>query len=100
MRTESRGDTLLITDIPTLTSDTCKAFREYAHGALQAEHKFVEVDLSRARTVDSDGIGALISVHKALCGRGGRVRLVQPAPLIGEMFKVLKLEHLFDIIPR
>lgn len=100
MRTENRGDTLLITEISTLTSETSRPFKEFAHGALRAEHKFVEVDLSRARTVDSDGIGALISVHKAICGRGGQVRLLQPAPLIAGLFKLLKLESLFAITPR
>lgn len=100
MRTESRGDTLLITDIPTLTSDTSRPFKEYAHGALRAEHTCVEVDLSHARTVDSEGLGALISVHKAMCNRAGQVRLLQPAPLIADMFKLLKLDHLFQIVPR
>ena len=100
MRTESRGDTLFITDIPTLTSDTSRPFKEYAHGALRAEHKCVEVDLSHARTVDSEGIGALISVHKAMCSRGGQVRLFHPAPLVADMFKLLNLDHLFQIIPR
>ncbi len=100
MRTENRSDTLFITDIPTLTSDTSRPFKDHAHAALRDEHKFVEVDLSRARTVDSDGIGALISVHKAICGRGGHVRLFQPSPLIAELFKLLKLNPLFEIIPR
>ena len=100
MRTYDRGDTLLITDISTLTSETSRPFKEYAHGALRAEHKFVEVDLSRARTVDSEGMGALISIHKAICARGGRVRLLQPAPLIAGMFTILQLDQLFDIIPR
>ena len=100
MRTENLGDTLRITDIPTLTSDTYKPFKEYAHGALLPTHKVVEVDLGSARSLDSDGIGALISVHKAICDRGGRVRLLRPAPLIAELFKLLKLEHLFEIVPR
>jgi len=100
MRTENRGDTLWITDIQTLTSDTYKPFKEYAHGALLPEHRFVEVDLSRSRSLDSDGIGALISVHKAICDRGGRVRLFRPEPLVAELFKILKLDHLFEIIPR
>lgn len=100
MRTESRGNTLLITDIPTLTSDTSRPFKEYAHGALRPEHKIVEVDLSLARNVDSDGIGALISVHKALCDRHGQVRLLKPAPMIADLFKLLKLDHLFQIVPR
>ncbi len=100
MRTTTRGDTLLISDIPTLTSDTSRPFKEHAHGALLSEHRFVEVDLSQARTVDSEGIGALISIHKAICAQGGRVRLLQPAPLIAEMFTLLRLDHLFDIVPR
>ena len=100
MRTETRGDTLFITDIPTLSSDTSRPFKEYAHGALKPEHKWVDVDLSRARTVDSEGIGALISIHKAICDRGGKVRLLQPAPLIADMFKLLQLDGLFEIIRR
>jgi len=100
MRTYDQGDTLLITEIPALTSDTYKPFKEYAHGALLPGHKFVEVDLSRARSVDSDGIGALISVHKAIRDRGGRVRLFRPEPLVADKFKILKLDHLFEIIPR
>jgi anti-anti-sigma regulatory factor len=100
MHTESSGDTLRILDIPTLTSDTSRPFRDYARAALRPEHQCVEVDLSHARTVDSDGIGALISVHKAMRTRAGQVRLLQPAPLIAEMFKLLKLDHLFHIVPR
>ena len=100
MQTEKRGDTLCITDIPTLTSDNSGPFREYVHGALLPEYKVVQVDLSRARTVDSDGIGALVSVHKAICTRGGHVRLLHPAPLTAEMFKLLQLDQIFEIIPR
>jgi hypothetical protein len=28
------------------------------------------------------------------------VRLVRPEPMIAELFKLLKLEHLFEIVPR
>ena len=100
MRTEKHGGMLCITDIPTLTSDNCGPFKEYVHGALLPEHQIVQVDLSRARTVDSDGIGALLSVHKAICARGGRVRLLHPAPLTAELFKLLQLDQIFEIIPR
>ncbi len=100
MRTESRSDTLLITDIPTLTSVTSRLFQDCARAALRPEHRIVEVDLSRARSVDSEGLGALIAVHRAICHRAGHVRLRQPAPLIAEMFKLLKLDHLFHIVPR
>ena len=100
MRTEKLGDKLLITDIPTLTSDTSRAFKEYVHTALGPEHKVVEVDLASARSVDSNGLGALISVHKTMCGRGGRVVLLYPSALIAEMFELLQLNKIFEIIHR
>lgn len=100
MRTEKLGDTLLVTDIPTLTSDTSRAFKEYVNGSLGPEHKFVDVDLSTARSVDSNGLGALISVHKTLCLRGGRLRLLYPPPLVAEMFQILQLDKIFDIVHR
>ena len=89
-----------MTDIPTLTSDTSRAFKEYVNGSLGPEHKVVDVDLSTVRSVDSNGLGALISVHKTLCTRGGRVRLLHPPPLIDEMFQILQLDKIFDIIHR
>ncbi len=100
MRTEKLGPTLLVTDIPTLTSDTSRAFKEYVRSSLGPEHHVVEVDLATARSVDSNGLGALISIHKTLCLRGGRVKLLNPPPLIAEMFHLLELDKIFEIIHR
>lgn len=92
MRTEKCGDPLHITEIPPLPSDNCGPFKEYVHGAVRPEHKIVHVDLGRARTVDSAGIGAPISARKAVCLQGGRVRWLRPGPLTGG--------QIFEIIPR
>lgn len=100
MRTEKIGPTLLVTDLPTLTSDNSRAFKEFVRGALEPAHTLVEVDLGAARSVDSNGLGALISIHKTLCGRGGKVRLLHPSPLINEMFQLLQLDKIFEIVPR
>jgi anti-sigma B factor antagonist len=100
MRTETIGATLLVTDVPTLTSDNSRAFKDLVRGKLAPGQTVVEVDLGGARSVDSNGLGALISVHKMLCGRGGRMRLMHPSPLIGEMFQLLQLDKIFDIVPR
>ncbi len=100
MRTEKNGATLLVTDLPTLTSDNSRAFKDFVRGALAPEHLTVEVDLRNTRSVDSNGLGALISIHKTICVRGGKVRLLHPSPLIEEMFHILQLDQLFEIIPR
>jgi anti-anti-sigma factor len=100
MRTEKIGATVLVTDLPTLTSDNSRMFKEYVQSTLGPEHQIVEVDLATARSVDSSGLGALISVHKTLCLRGGRVRLLNPPPLIAEMFHLLKFDKIFEIVHR
>jgi anti-sigma B factor antagonist len=100
MRTEKNGAVLLITDFLMLTSDNSRAFKDYAFGALGPEHKIVEVDLAAVRTVDSNGLGALIFLHKALSPSGGRVRLLNPPPAIAEMFQLLQLDKIFEIVQR
>jgi len=100
MRTEKTGAMLLVTDLPTLTSDNSRAFKDFVRKALEPGQDLVAVDLGKARSVDSNGLGALISIQKTLSGRGGRVRLLHPSPLVNEMFQLLQLDKIFEIVPR
>lgn len=97
-RTESRGAELWIGGIDRLTSDNQQWFRELVLSSLKPEHQVVSVDLSRTVSVDSDGVGALISIHKRVRERGGSLRLMQPLPFVREMLQLLRLDRLFEII--
>jgi anti-sigma B factor antagonist len=99
MRTYSRGDTLLVTGFTNLGGDNAFLLREFAHAALKEEHRFVEIDLAGTEYVDSEGLGALISVQRRLGSRQGRVRLIHVKPMVAQFFELLHLDAVFDLAP-
>lgn len=100
MRTETRGETLFITDIPSLTADNARLLKELAHSTLLPGHRVVEVDLSKARILDSEGLGALISIHKTMCSQQGQVCLVNPTPFVEDLVKLLRMDQLLPSVRR
>lgn len=96
-RTESHGEVLWISGVDRLTSDNEKWFRELALTTLKPEHTTVSVDLSRTISLDSEGLGALISIYKRVRERNGTLRLVHPQPFVREMIQLLHLERLFEL---
>jgi anti-sigma B factor antagonist len=59
----------------------------------------VTVDLSELRLVDSSGIGALVSLYKRVRASGGHVVFVgvTAQPLV--IFKLLRLDVVFELAP-
>ena len=57
------------------------------------------VDLSHLRMVDSSGVGALVSLYKRVRAQGGEVRFigVTAQPLV--IFKLLRLDLVFGLVP-
>ena len=51
------------------------------------------------RFIDSDGFGALISVHKSLAARAGKVRLREPLPVVRQLLRLLHFDEIFEITP-
>lgn len=100
MRTETHGETLFITDIPNLTADNARLLKELAHSTLTPNHWVVEVDLSAARVLDSEGLGALVSIHKTMCAQNGRVSLLNPTPFVAELVKLLRMDQILPIVHR
>jgi anti-sigma B factor antagonist len=99
MRTYSVGDTLLVTEFENLGAVNAGLFRDYLRASLKPEHRVVEVDLSHASFVDSEGLGALISAHKAMAERGGIVRIKGALPMVRELLRLTRLNELFTFDP-
>jgi anti-sigma B factor antagonist len=59
--------------------------------------RHVTVDLSGLRLIDSSGVGVLVWLYKHVKANGGQVRFVgvQDQPLV--IFKLLRLDMVFDI---
>ena len=57
----------------------------------------VTVDLSGLRLIDSSGVGVLVWLYKHVRAKGGQVRFigVQEQPLV--IFKLLRLDVVFDL---
>ena len=100
MRTETRGDVLFITEFTELVASNANLFKELANACLEDRHRAIEADFSAARFVDSVGLGALLSVHKKLCERNSRLRLVNPTESVKKFLNLLHMNQVFDVVER
>ena len=85
-----------------LSALNARMFRNTVCARLAPELKSIEIDLSQTGLVDSCGLGALVSLHKAANdqARGGGVviRLVHPRPPVQQVFELTRMHHLFEIV--
>ncbi len=99
MRTYTVGETLLVTEFENLGALNAGMLRDYVRASLKPGHRCIEVDLSQATFVDSEGLGALISAHKAMAQCGGIVRIKGAVPMVRELFRLTRLDQLFEFSP-
>ncbi|MBI5684412.1 MAG: STAS domain-containing protein [Verrucomicrobia bacterium] len=98
MKTRTQGDTLVITDFTELNTTNATWLQDLVRQSLVHAHKIIELDLSKVKFLDSNGISALISIHKTMCKRGGRIRLSGPTPAVSQILQLLSLNEVFEII--
>ena len=98
MRTQSQGSTLTVSDFTELTATNGAQTRDYIRQLLTDAHTVLELDLSQVRFLDSHGISVLISLHKTLCQRGGKVRLLHPKPPVFQIMELLSFGTVFEIV--
>ena len=92
------GDTLNIEGIKELSAANANTFRDQVRGALSERLKNIDVDMSQSMFLDSCGLGALISLHKTACTRGGTVRLLNPTPPVQQILELTRLHRVFEIV--
>lgn len=98
MKVQTRGETLAITGLKELAAANSQSFRDQVRAALTDEQKNIEIDLSQMMFIDSCGLGALISLHKTVCGRQGQIRLLNPTPPVRQILELTRMQRIFDII--
>jgi len=67
-----------------------------------ALRKYVTVDLSDVRFMDASALGCFVRLHNAMrrLYPGSRVRLVGVRPLIARLFRLTRLDSVFDLLER
>jgi anti-sigma B factor antagonist len=98
MKVQIRDETLVITGVKELAAANFQSFRDQVRAALTGEQKNIEIDLSEAMFIDSCGLGALISLHKAVCARQGQVRLLHPTPPVRQILELTRMHRIFEIV--
>ena len=100
MKVQTNGDTISISGIKDLGASNANSFRDQVRAAMTDAHKHIEIDLSQAMFLDSCGLGALISLHKATCSRSGLVRLINPTPPVQQILELTRMHRIFEIVKR
>lgn len=98
MKMEAQGETLNVSGIKELGAANSQLFRDEVKGAMNDVHKNIQIDLSETMFVDSCGLGALISLHKATCNRKGTVRLLNPTPPVQQILELTRMHRIFEIV--
>ena len=76
---------------------TAPEFKNLIAGAIEADHDFVVADLSEASFIDSSSLGVLISAHRRLGLRGGRLLIACDVPAVRSTFQITGLDGVLEI---
>jgi anti-sigma B factor antagonist len=98
MKFEDRGDTLRVAAVKELGAADANAFRDRVRQGLAKHHKNVDIDLAQTTFVDSCGLGALVALHKTVCGRQGKLRLLNPQPAVQQILDLTRMSRIFEVV--
>ena len=104
MEIQRQNGTLSVNGLRELSAANARAFRKKVGAALVPELKHIEIDLSQMVSVDSSGLGALLSLYRKANDMNHRnggvgVRLLNPQPSVQQVFELTRMHHLFEIVP-
>lgn len=70
-------------------------FRRQVEAHWEPGIEAVAVEFSSVEFIDSSGVGALVSVHKRIAGKGGALRILNPNPAVTSVIELLRLHRVF-----
>jgi anti-sigma B factor antagonist len=73
------------------------ALREAVHKALADGAQKLVVNLHEVTTIDSSGVGELVSSYTTATHRGAKLKLVNLAPKVQDVLTVTQLITVFDV---
>jgi anti-sigma B factor antagonist len=73
------------------------ALREAVHASLDAGNQDILINLKEVTTIDSSGIGELVSAYTTVTNRGGRLKLLHLPPKVQDILQITQLVTVFDV---
>lgn len=99
MHLTTHENTLQVRGLEYLSATNAAAFKEAVRPRINQAHPIVEVDCSTVRFIDSEGLGALISIHRTVLQYEGKVRLAHTSALVHKLIQLIHFDEIFDIAP-
>ena len=99
-RTISReGTQAVVTLGENLVASNVLEVRNELRNLLQEGVVAVVIDMVHVEMLDSSGIGCLVAAHNSLSKKGGSLMIFNASPNIYELFKSMRLDRHFSIMP-
>lgn len=73
------------------------ALRDAIHEALAAGAQKLLINLGDVTTIDSSGVGELVSSYTTVTNRGGRLKLADLPPKVADILQITQLITVFDV---
>lgn len=73
------------------------ALREMVLSTLEGDDKNILINLKEVTTIDSSGIGELVSAYTTVTNRGGRLKLLHLPPKVQDILQITQLVTVFDV---
>ncbi len=73
------------------------ALRDAIHEALDAGATKILVNLQDVSTIDSSGVGELVSAYTTVTNRGGKLKLLNLPPKVADILQITQLITVFDV---
>jgi anti-anti-sigma factor len=74
-----------------------EALREAVNGALTNGAQKVLLNLQGVTTIDSSGVGELVSAYTSATNRGAKIKLANLPPKINDILTITQLITVFDV---
>lgn len=74
-----------------------EALREAVHNALTNGAQKVLLNLQGVTTIDSSGVGELVSAYTSATNRGAKIKLANLPPKINDILTITQLITVFDV---
>jgi anti-sigma B factor antagonist len=100
MNIRIEGDTVTVDGIKELSAANANPFKDEIRAAMKEPMKNIRIDLSQAVFLDSCGLGALISLHKTVCTRGGIISLRNPTPPVLQILELTRMHRIFEVVKK
>lgn len=79
--------------------DEVANFRMEINKLIDEGQKNFTFDFSQCDFIDSTGLGALVSIYKKCAEKGGSIKLKALKPEVEKLFKLTRLDRVFEICP-